>query len=60
MVIVTIIRIVIWLTFLYLVVGSIVSIIVARKFYIRYIGKHLELEKRVEAVEKRLGIEQQA
>lgn len=55
MLIIFLIRLVIWLTFLYLVIGSIVSIIVAKKFYTRYVRKHLEIEARLEILEKRLG-----
>lgn len=50
------IRTAIWLTFLLLIVEGITAIIVIRKFYAFYMRRHIALEARVEAVERRLGL----
>ena len=58
MLIVTLIRWTIFLTFILLVVEGIVLIIFLRWFYRRYERRHQELEGRLSAVERRLGIDQ--
>ena len=48
-------RIVIWLTFFLLIAEGIIAIIVTRWFYALYVRKHIELEARVMALERRLA-----
>lgn len=51
-----IIRWAIFLTFILLVVLYIVGYIVARRFYRLYVSKHLDLEARVTALERRAHV----
>lgn len=53
MLILLIIRWVIFLTFILLVAEGIAAIIMSRYFYKLYIRKHLELESRVAALERK-------
>jgi hypothetical protein len=55
MLVVYIIRTVIWLTFLYLIVGSIVLIFWLRRFYRLYVRKHIELEVEVAGLKKHVA-----
>jgi len=54
MLIITILRLVILLTFILLVAEGIVAIIMSRYFYKLYIRRHLELQSRVKALETRM------
>jgi hypothetical protein len=48
------VRLIIFITFLLLVAEGVTAIILFKRFYALYVRKHLELEKRVEVLEKRL------
>ena len=50
------IRLIIFITFLLLLTEGIAAVIIARRFVARYLAQHLELEKRVEATERRLRV----
>jgi hypothetical protein len=56
MLIITIVRWAIFITFLVVMVEGIAGMILVPRFYVRYVAKHLELEKRVEALERRVKI----
>jgi len=56
MVWITLIRIVISLTFLLLIIEGVGAVLFARYFYGVYVREHRVLEVRVEAIERRLDI----
>lgn len=57
MLIITILRIVIWLTFFLLIVHAAATVILARKAADYYLREHKELETRVETLERRQHLE---
>ena len=59
MLIILILRWVIFGTFILLLAEGIAAIYISRWFYILYIRKHLELESRVGATERRLALMEQ-
>ena len=50
------IRLIILVTFLLILAWDIAAIVFIRRFYARYITRHRELEKRVEAAELRIKL----
>ncbi len=58
MLIITIIRIVIFATFLLLVAEGIGAVFVYRWFYALYIRKHIELQRRIKALELQMEVKE--
>lgn len=56
MTIIILIRIIIWLTFMLMVVECVAAIILARRAVKVYVKKHRELEIRVDAIERRIAL----
>lgn len=54
--VITLVRAAVWLTFLLLIVGEVLAIILARRFLRLYTRKHRDLEVRVQAIERRLSV----
>ncbi len=50
------IRLIILITFLLILAWDVTAIVFIRRFYARYVTKHRELEKRLEAAEGRLRV----
>lgn len=56
MLIITIVRWVIFVTFLIVVAEGIAGMIFIPRFYVRYLAKHMELEAKVDSIDRRLKV----